>query len=76
MRNPDRLNDFYDQFRDIHKEYFPDWRFGQLISNFFGWLYSEKKIDCFFPEEDKMLGYLKEYVTYNSQWYSAEDDLK
>jgi hypothetical protein len=26
----------YDKFRDIHKEYFPDWRFGQLLVNFLG----------------------------------------
>jgi hypothetical protein len=28
----------YDKFRDLHKDYFPDWRFGQLIVNFFGCL--------------------------------------
>lgn len=62
MRNPDRLNNFYDDFRRIHKKYFPDWRFGQLISNFFGWLYNEKKIDCWFPEEPAMIDYLREYA--------------
>lgn len=62
MRNPDRLDNFYDEFKRIHKEKFPDWRFGQLISNYFGWLYSEKGKDCFFPEEDDMLKYFKEYA--------------
>ena len=62
MRNPERLNDFYDEIKQIHKECFPDWRFGQMCSNFFGWLASEKKIDLFFPEEDKMLDYFKEYA--------------
>ena len=42
MRNPNRLDNFYFQLREIHKTQFPDWRFGQLMSNFFGWLYSEK----------------------------------
>ena len=62
MRNPDRLDNFYDEFKAIHKKYFPDMRFGQLCSNFFGWLYSTYKKDLFFPEEDEMLKYLREYV--------------
>ena len=62
MRNPNRLDNFYFQLREIHKTKFPDWRFGQLMSNFFGWLYTEKKIDLFFPEEDKMLEYFKEFA--------------
>ena len=68
MRNPDRLDDFYNKVKDIHKKYFPDWRFGQLMSNFLGWLYQEKKRDCFFPEEDEMLKHLEEYANKNSQW--------
>lgn len=66
MRNPARLDNFYDTIKKIHKEEFPDWRFGQLCSNFFGWLYSEKGLDCFFPEEDDMLKYLKEYSGVNN----------
>ncbi len=64
MRNPDRLDSFYDELKNLHKNTFPDWRFGQLMSNFFGWLWSNKGIDCFFPEENRMLEYLKEYVDY------------
>ena len=62
MRNPNRLDNFYFQLREIHKTKFPDWRFGQLMSNFLGWVYSEKKQDPFFPEEDKMLEYFKEFA--------------
>lgn len=62
MRDPNRLDNFYFQLREIHKTKFPDWRFGQLMSNFFGWLYETKKIDLFFPEEDKMLEYFKEFA--------------
>ena len=61
MRNPERLNAFYEEFYKLHKYYFPDWRFGQLISNFFGWIYSEKKRDIFFPEEDEMIALFREY---------------
>lgn len=62
MRNVERLDVFYDELKRIHKEYFPDWRFGQLCSNMFGWIMKEKKIDIFFPEEDKMLEYIREYA--------------
>ena len=48
--------------KKIHKEHFCDWRFGQFCSNFFGWLASEKKVDLFFPEEDKMIKYIREFA--------------
>ena len=63
MRDPNRLDSFYEQFKKIHKEKFSDWRFGQLISNFFGWIYTEKHIDIWFPEESRMIELFKEYAT-------------
>lgn len=69
MRNPNRLYNFYDEMRDIHMKSFPDWRFGQLMSNFFGWLMSEKKKDLFFPEEDEMIGYFREFANDTSPLY-------
>lgn len=62
MRDPKRLDDFYQELCRIHKQHFPDWRFGQLCSNFFGWVMSEKKRDLFFPEEKEMLEYWKEFA--------------
>lgn len=62
MRETNRLYDFYKELQTIHIRYFPDLRFGQLMSNFFGWLMNEKNVDVFFPEEDKMLEYLREYT--------------
>ena len=62
MRDKNRLDKFYAAVAQIHKEAFPDWRFGQFCSNFFGWLYQEKGKDLFFPEEDEMLKYLREYA--------------
>ena len=62
MRDPNRLDNFYDELKKMHKECVPDWRFGQLCSNFFGWLMQEKNMDLFFPEEDEILIYLKEYL--------------
>lgn len=61
MRDPNRLDEFYTILCKVHKESFPDLRFGQLMSNFFGWLATTKQIDLFFPEEDKMINYIIEY---------------
>lgn len=62
MRNPKRLDTFYDEWCYLHKKYVPDWRFGQLCSNFFGWLMSEKGKDLFFPEENEMIELLQEFL--------------
>ena len=62
MRDPNRLYDFYRQLQEIHIIYFPDWRFGQFCSNFFEWLVSEKKVDLFFPEEEQMIKYIREFA--------------
>ena len=63
MRDPNRLNDFYETLCKLHKTYFPDWRFGQLCSNFFGWIGYKHKSDIFFPEEAEMLELMREYIT-------------
>ena len=60
MRDPERLEDFYLQLKNIHKRTFPDFRFGQFMCNFLGWIQAYKG-DPFFPEEEKILQYLKEY---------------
>lgn len=62
MRDPDRLDAFYNKLKELHKKNIPDWRFGQFCSNFFGWLMSEKGVDLFFPEEDKMIEYIEEFL--------------
>lgn len=68
MRDINRIDKFSKEFAKIWETSFPDMRFGQLCSNFFGWLMSEKKIDLFFPEEDRMIEYFKEYANQNSMW--------
>lgn len=69
MRNPNRLDKFYDEMKEIHKKSFPDWRFGQLMSNFLGWLMADKGKDCFFPEEEDMIEYFREYANSVSSLY-------
>ncbi len=63
MRDVKRLDNLYKTFHDVHAEYFPDMRFGQLMSNFLGWCLGEHKCnDIFFPEDDKWELWIKEYV--------------
>ena len=61
IRNPERIDAFTSELNRIWKKYFPDWRFGQLMSNFLGFVAGQKQTDIFFPEESEMLTYLKEY---------------
>ena len=68
MRDVNRIDIFTKEFARLWKENFPDWRWGQLCSNFFGWLATEKKIDLFFPEEVQMLEYFYEYCQNNNPW--------
>jgi len=66
MRNPDRLDIFYENLKNVHKNAVPDQRFGQFMCNFLGWVANVKKRDPFFPEENEMLTLLDEYV--NSEY--------
>ena len=58
MRNPERLDSFYTELCRLHKEYLPDWRFGQFMYN----LITETG-DPFFHNEAEMLKVVKEYIS-------------
>jgi len=61
MRDINRLDKFYDELKEIHKKHFPDWCFGQLITNVLA-NWQAKKRDIFFPEEDEMIQIFRDYV--------------
>ena len=59
MRDPERLDAFYDELKRIHKTYLPDWSFGKLIEN----VKSLTKVkDLFYYEEDEFLKLIKNLV--------------
>lgn len=58
MRNVNRLDGFYNYLKTIHKKYFSDWRFGQLIVNIERW-YGR---DIFYLEEEDFLQLLDSFV--------------
>ena len=49
-----RIDVFTSELNRIWKTYFCDLRFGQFMSNFFGWVVYTKKTDIFFPEENEI----------------------
>lgn len=66
MRDLKRIDNFTNEFNRIWKTHFPDWRFGQLCLNFLGFVEANKN-DPFFPEEDEMLSYLKEFCNEDTE---------
>lgn len=64
MRDVKRLDSLYKTLHDVHAENFPDWRFGQFMSNFLGWCLgsAHKCDDIFFPEDGKWELWVKEYA--------------
>jgi hypothetical protein len=61
MRDAARLDTFYEQLKEIHKKNFPDWRFGQFMSNFCSWY----GMDIFYLEEDRFLEKVAHFITAN-----------
>ena len=62
MRDIKRIRKFCNELADLWVNNAPDWRFGQLICNVFGEMASDGR-DPFFPEEDEMIKYFKDYFT-------------
>ncbi len=61
MRDPNRLDKFYEKALRIHKERFPDMREGQFFCNFFKWIESYKERDPFYLEHEQIMDLLDEY---------------
>ena len=60
MRDKNRIYKFCNDLSNIWADNVPDWRFGQLICNVFGQMASDGR-DPFFPEEDEMIKFFKDY---------------
>ena len=57
MRDPDRLQFYYDRLEELHKEYCPDWRIPQFIMNFLQW-YGQ---DPFYLEDNRFIEKVREF---------------
>lgn len=58
MRSPERLDKFYTKLCELHKQYVPDWRFGQLVSNYA----NDTGRDIFFDEEGNTLELIEKWL--------------
>lgn len=63
MRNAERLDGFYEELKRVHREYLPDWRFGQLMYNFHVWVMENSGRDIFYIEEPEMMALIKKYIS-------------
>lgn len=62
MRNPNRLDSFYEELKRIHQSNCPDLRFGQFVINVFDWIENTKKRRPFYLEEEEMRELFQEYM--------------
>lgn len=61
MRDPNRIDKFCRDLAQVwHK--FPDWRFGQLMSNMLGDYVAQTGNDIFFPEESELMAFFRRYA--------------
>lgn len=54
MRDPTRIKPFAQKLAHMWQQHVPDWRFGQLMSNFLGFVVAETNRDIFFIEDGEM----------------------
>ena len=54
MRDPQRIDPFVRKLAAYWKANIPDWRFGQFMSNFLGFVVAETHQDIFFIEDKEM----------------------
>lgn len=64
MRDKKRIKKFCDELATIWENECPDFRFGQMICNIFNDMVVSEKRDPFFPEEDEMISYIKNYFNW------------
>lgn len=75
MRDPARIDRFCNELKAIW-HCVPDWRFGQLMSNMLGFFVHSTGRDIFFPEDDELIGYFREYITQTGSPYKSPDEIK
>lgn len=59
MRDANRLDDFYDRLKIVHKEKFSDLRFSQFMMSLFANIEKVSGRDPFYMEEDEIIKYVE-----------------
>ena len=65
MRDPKRIKPFCDELQKKWMERIPDWRFGQFMSNFLGYVVEQTRRDIFFIEDYEMKELLEKFFAEN-----------
>lgn len=58
MRDANRLDDFYDRLKVVHKEKFYDLRFAQFVTFLLADIEKASGRDPFYMEEDEIIKYI------------------
>ena len=66
MRDLARIDKFCDELKQVWRQ-FPDWRFGQLMSNMLGQFVADTHQDIFFPEDPELFAYFRQYAGLASE---------
>jgi len=77
IRDPNRIDNFC-RMLAYYWHRVPDWRFGQLISNVLGAYVDTTKRDIFFPEDDELLDFFRQYFSMegSSPYVSGNEEKK
>lgn len=62
MRKAERLDSFYNEMQYLHKKYLPDWRFLQMMLNYFSWHLNKYGNDGFYVEDAETIDRFREYM--------------
>ena len=62
MRNPQRLDMYGYDIKELHKNNLPDWRIGQMITNFLSWHITTYKTDIFYIEDDMFVERFEKFI--------------
>ena len=62
MRDPNRLDAIYKQMLSDHKNYFPDWRFGQAMQNFIDEVQGNTKKDLYYLNDAEILAHWNKFT--------------
>ena len=61
MRDANRLDDFYDRLKVVHKDKFSDLRFSQFTMSLLANIEKVSGRDPFYMEDDKMIKLIEEW---------------
>ena len=62
MRDPQRLDMYGYTIKELHKNNFPDWRIGQMITNFLNWYITTYHTDIFYIEDDMFVERFEKFI--------------